>query len=257
MNNNDKNKFMDLIGGIGLIFDKNINEIILKLYFEGLQDFTIEQIENAIKQILKTNKFFPKIAEIRNILEGDLNIKDGESDLALILLEKSFKISGDYIDCIFENPHINKTIKFISNWHDLLNEEDWKFKRNEFKSIYQSLKKDDYKLNKILGKHNENNPEQSKHKILFIFNSGEYLELDAITKLQCQNNLLSEFDELRNTNIKVLYEKYNKYKYVIDKRDNIKYNIETIANNGVFCSHKNINGIKKIIWEYIKEWIIE
>jgi hypothetical protein len=67
----------------------------------------------------------------------------------------------------------------------------------------------------------------------------------------------TEFDKLRNTHIDILQKDYGHYKFVIDRRDDIKYTIDSIVNSGAWCKSITKSGMKKITWENVKEWLVD
>src|SRR5688572_31450908 len=54
-------------------FEKQMGEALMLIYFDGLKDFTIEQVESAVTQAVKTKTFLPKVAELRQLIEGSVD----------------------------------------------------------------------------------------------------------------------------------------------------------------------------------------
>lgn len=49
---------------LGLAYDKQYTQEEIKLYYDFLKDFSDDVIVKAIKEIIKTSKFIPKITEL-------------------------------------------------------------------------------------------------------------------------------------------------------------------------------------------------
>jgi hypothetical protein len=69
----DFERFGILMGVLGENWDKEISPMKVELYFEGLKDFDIEEVDSAVKIALKTldQSYFPRIAQLRQLIEGD------------------------------------------------------------------------------------------------------------------------------------------------------------------------------------------
>ncbi|MBN1225005.1 MAG: hypothetical protein JXB23_17285 [Candidatus Aminicenantes bacterium] len=83
MNKEDNKRFAAVMAALGEIFDTGRGPTAVKteLYFQALEEFTIEQIELAAKKLIKVREFpsFPKPAEISNIILESLKPKGLEA----------------------------------------------------------------------------------------------------------------------------------------------------------------------------------
>lgn len=66
----NKKMFMEYMTGLGEIFNKEISNILKDVYWKALENYTDEKCEAAFKQVIATCKFFPKPAELIEILQG-------------------------------------------------------------------------------------------------------------------------------------------------------------------------------------------
>lgn len=67
----DSEKFIALMAMLSENFGQKNTKLKIELYFNALKDFTIGQVEKAVYQAVKTLRFFPKVAELRELIEGD------------------------------------------------------------------------------------------------------------------------------------------------------------------------------------------
>lgn len=61
----NKEQFKKEILKIQVAYNKIFNQEEMRLWFQEFQNIPIEEFEKAIDQIIKTNKFTPKIADIK------------------------------------------------------------------------------------------------------------------------------------------------------------------------------------------------
>lgn len=70
MTDRDSAKFARLFALLSETFNKPVSDPLAEIYFRTLKNFTIEQVESAVEQAIASRKFFPKPAELRELLEG-------------------------------------------------------------------------------------------------------------------------------------------------------------------------------------------
>lgn len=71
MTNHDSAKFAGLFALLAQSFDKEASDALAQIYFDNLKDFTIEQVASAVEQAIRSRKFFPKVAELRELIDGN------------------------------------------------------------------------------------------------------------------------------------------------------------------------------------------
>ena len=79
MTENDRPAFAHLMFALGEAFGEVISEARLEIYFQALSDLTIAQVRTAATVHLKGQKFFPRVAELREATAGSV---DDRAELA-------------------------------------------------------------------------------------------------------------------------------------------------------------------------------
>ena len=132
----EKKEFMEVMTALGATFQKELDKVLLKVYYDRLKNHNLKDLKNACEIIMDKNIYFPKIAEIKQIINGDLETKANE---ALHTASERRRLSGSSGGCKFDDPVINETIKLMGGWRayagGLISEEKWIDKR--FVEIYK------------------------------------------------------------------------------------------------------------------------
>jgi hypothetical protein len=98
-------------------FDKQISDTLTDVYFAGLSDLPIEAIRHAVEQAIKTLKFFPKVAELRDLCEGTQNERAQRAwQLLMEAVEKGGHYNSLYVDDQALAVAIRRT---FSHWIDI------------------------------------------------------------------------------------------------------------------------------------------
>lgn len=71
MNSQDKPEFARLIAAVAVTFGAKTSIDMVAGYWMGLDDLPIEIVEAAFKQAIRACKFFPRVAEIRELASAD------------------------------------------------------------------------------------------------------------------------------------------------------------------------------------------
>lgn len=130
-----RSEFSKSIMVLGEIFDVNVSKHKMDIYFEILKSYTDEQIEKAFEIIVRTCKFFPKPAEIIELIEGK------ENEKLLLMWEKiknAIRDHGAYESIAFEDRIINQIIESLGGWVFLCStpNEEMKWRQKEFERLY-------------------------------------------------------------------------------------------------------------------------
>lgn len=83
-------------------FDRDMPEVLQEVYLDSLADFSVEQIERSIGEGIQTLKFFPRVAELRQLVEGS---GDDRSNSAWSSLLRAMA-DGGYASVKFLDPAI-------------------------------------------------------------------------------------------------------------------------------------------------------
>jgi hypothetical protein len=134
-----------LVSGLSEIFGKEISDNVCELYFRALADLSIEQVEHAVNVTAATCKFFPKPAELREIIEGK---PDDQSVIAWEVVLDAYKKANYYRSILFEDGAIGSAINAVfGGWPQCsdslahLSDEMVTSKRKEFYTSYRNARR--------------------------------------------------------------------------------------------------------------------
>lgn len=74
MTDSDKENFREIMSTLCELYSKKISKTMLRMYFECLKEFTIEQVASSIMEHLNSVKhgsYFPKPSDIRRGIVGE------------------------------------------------------------------------------------------------------------------------------------------------------------------------------------------
>jgi len=138
MTREDKFRFAKVIGVLEEFYDKELSKDVSALYFEGLGEYSIEQIEAAAKEIIRTKAWFPKLVDFTEILGG----KKDQGLAAWIKFMEALKTQSPYDSIQFADPAINDVIEFMGGWPAacLWTNEELKWKEKDFVGLYAAMR---------------------------------------------------------------------------------------------------------------------
>lgn len=130
----DDQKFAGLMAMLSTALGKENTELKVEVYYGALKDFSIKDVEQAVYLAIKTLKFFPKIAELRELIEGDPESR------ALMAWRIAVDERDYYHSIEFDDPIIHYCIvELFGDWMSFcektLDELKWEEKR--FLNLYQ------------------------------------------------------------------------------------------------------------------------
>lgn len=125
---------------IGELYGKSISDALSEIYWESLKKYDFADVSKAFYQHINTpvsGKFFPKPADIKEILEGSNSDK---ANVAWSKVDNAIRFVGGSDNVVFDDEKIHAVIQDMGGWTYLtsLDSKDLKFKANEFKERYQS-----------------------------------------------------------------------------------------------------------------------
>jgi hypothetical protein len=113
----DFDRFSEALIVLAEAFDVRLSAARINLYFEGLSDRGWPAVETAFGQALRTCKFFPKIAELRELAAGGSHEDQAEhawSQFWLVLQR-----FGTYRSLYCEDPVLAETVRRLyGSWAD-------------------------------------------------------------------------------------------------------------------------------------------
>lgn len=105
---------MTSVGVLAEAFGRTATEATIAAYTIGLGGLSPRQIENATGKALRSCKFMPTPAELRE-LSGELKLTD-RAEIAWACFERAVTQHGGYRSVCFDDPAINATIQSLGGW---------------------------------------------------------------------------------------------------------------------------------------------
>lgn len=145
-------KFAHLMVQVAEIYGEKLSEIKIQLYFELLKEYPYEIIEGAFVSHTKLSKFFPKPADIIELIEGSPEDKSLQAWLFLVDLIERY---GYYYTIIVNDPVFVATVEDLGGWMHICS--TWKkselvFREKEFREKFKFNLKHPRKIeNKLTG----------------------------------------------------------------------------------------------------------
>ena len=134
----DRKLFLVNMATIGEVFDKQLSDSLLEVYWRILEPFDDSECLTIFKRIVIELKFFPKPAEMVSMLRGT-----GEERAINAWLEAlgAVKRFGNYQSVKFSDPAIHSVIQSMGGWPQfaLMSVAEEKWKQKEFERLYQVL----------------------------------------------------------------------------------------------------------------------
>ena len=111
----DRQKFVELMTGLSQLYEKEVSQFALELYYDILKGYEYAQVDKAVKQVVSNNKFncLPKPAEILEYLEGT---RDEKAMQAWLLVREAILKAGYYATVEFADPLISNCIDALGGW---------------------------------------------------------------------------------------------------------------------------------------------
>lgn len=141
MNNSDKNDFAELMVGNGEMFNKSISTSLMKIYFDTLVNYSIEDIRVGFSKHSLDSKhgsFFPKPADIVRHLESLTVSAEDKATLAWNQIMREIRVTGAYGSLKLDDKQAIAAIKAVKSWKDLcaMPEKDMTWVKKEFIANY-------------------------------------------------------------------------------------------------------------------------
>lgn len=131
-----------LITVLASTYGRQASPALLEGYLVGLAGLELQEVEQAIGMALRTCKFMPSPAELRE-LAGEMR-PDDAAVLAWEIACEAVSQYGWYRSVRFEDPAITATIRSLGGWQKFCERcggEEEKWLRKEFLAIYASYRR--------------------------------------------------------------------------------------------------------------------
>ena len=158
----DRLAFAVELGGLAEVFAENVSTARAEAYFIALADYTIETVREAFGRAIKRCKWFPRPAELREIVEGST---EGRAALAWARLLKAIEHVGTYRSVDFGDPILHAAVVAMGGWSELwelerMNAHALGFKRAEFSRLYETFAVEPQTIRspgRLIGQHEAHN----------------------------------------------------------------------------------------------------
>jgi len=105
------------------LYDKELNEMLLELFYNALDGFELERIKAAFTQHVKRSRFFPKPADIIEIMRGTGDDLESRAIQQANLVWCSIASVGHGATVLFKDPVTNAVVEqCFGGWCQLAGE---------------------------------------------------------------------------------------------------------------------------------------
>lgn len=143
MENEDRKEFLNIINKTAILYDAELKKEKIDIYWDIFKEYSLEEFKDAMNQAVRSCKFFPKPAEIIELMGGKLSIQDEATKEALLVINAMRQVGG-HETVRFKDPVTNAVVlKGYGGWIKLCDsalEQDNKWFINEFVKIYRAYK---------------------------------------------------------------------------------------------------------------------
>lgn len=91
MTDRDRGRFATLMLGIGETYGEPVSDARMEIYYRALADLTFDEINVAVSAHVRTQKFFPRPAELREAVDGSV---DDRAELAWSAVRREVRRVG-------------------------------------------------------------------------------------------------------------------------------------------------------------------
>lgn len=156
MQNSDKSSFHELMLGAGELYGKEITKPLLRIYFNALEDLSLEQVEQSFTKHTKSTdqagSFFPKPADLIRQINGtskhNEQALDDKAEIAWHVIEGEIRRIGSHSTLRMEDRQALAAVKAIGGWKKIcgltISELTWAHK--EFVAAYKNYERTDVNL---------------------------------------------------------------------------------------------------------------
>jgi hypothetical protein len=161
MTGNDAVGFARLMKGLSVVFDKELPDGLTDIYFRALSEFDFKAVERAVERAITGCKFFPKPAELRELIVGS---PEDQGSIAWETAMTAFRKAGYWNSVVFEDGGIGQAIVTVfggwvgfSEAVHILSDEMIRAKQKEFFIAYRNAKRMNKSHSYLPGHHESEN----------------------------------------------------------------------------------------------------
>lgn len=133
--------FFKRLAAMSELFDAKFSEVKAELYFDALKDLDIEDVIRALNESVRTKKFMPRPAEIRELAIGD---EEDNTERAWLEWKTAARRTGSYEVFHTDDAALSQTLVHVfGGWPEActveLSPAMWASKRKEFGRVYRVM----------------------------------------------------------------------------------------------------------------------
>ena len=139
MNKSDDIKFSEIMATMSELYEMNISDVVMEIWFKTLEEFPIDTISTAVFDYMKNpdvGRYKPKPADIVKMIKGSTS---DAASLAWTKVDKAVRMVGNYRSVVFDDIIIHKVITDMGGWVGFGDkpESEWPFIAKDFQSRYR------------------------------------------------------------------------------------------------------------------------
>lgn len=137
----DNRDFTQRLAALAEVFDVKLSAARIALYFETLREFALADVVRALNHAAKTNKFFPRPAELRDTIVGD---SEDAVEMAWVGFRQAIRRLGYMTSVVVQDAALAESIlALFGSWDAAcaadLSPEMWASRRKEFGRVYRAM----------------------------------------------------------------------------------------------------------------------
>ena len=140
MHETERTEFVQAVAALAVSFRKEATEALFTGYWWGLEDLPLATVKRAISDSIRTCKFMPTPAELREL--AGIVKPDDRAVIAFATVDKAVQVHGYYRSVSFDDPYINAAIRTLGGWEALcimFDTEEAKWIEQRFRRTYTAL----------------------------------------------------------------------------------------------------------------------
>ena len=169
----NRTAFDEILTGLAAVYDKPLTDPLINAYWRALDDLSIEELAQAADRAIRSCRFFPKPAELRELIQGT---PDDQAQNAWLRFWRAAERIGAYASVKFEDTGLCEAIlRTFGSWPEAcratacLSDEMIRAKQKEFAANYRLVSRySAMRLNNyLLGLHEITNSQgaESLHRL--------------------------------------------------------------------------------------------
>lgn len=138
----DRKDFFATLIGIADYYGKELAEMTLELYWDGLKQYDLPAVQGALRRHTQnpdSGQFMPRIADVTKMLQGRT---EDQAAVAWSKVDTAVRRVGTYADVVFDDPIVHRVLADMGGWIPLgtKTEDDWPFVAKEFMNRYRGFR---------------------------------------------------------------------------------------------------------------------